>query len=113
MRRRPLNISAALAIAIERQVEDIIAIAKAQCALQYREAARRGLADPSMPGPRFAAQANFEDPEADRPQELGDAPRPWSDFPGSDDPLPEPTLVSYLNIWMRLRSLLTPRPFRC
>jgi len=41
MQRRPMNISAALAIAIERQVDDIIANAKTQCALQYR-AARRG-----------------------------------------------------------------------
>jgi hypothetical protein len=42
MRGRPLNISAALAIAIERQVEAIIAAAKAQCALKAAAALRRG-----------------------------------------------------------------------
>jgi hypothetical protein len=34
MQRRPLNISAALALAIERQVDDILAKARAACALQ-------------------------------------------------------------------------------
>jgi hypothetical protein len=41
----PLNISAALAISVERQVADIIAKAKAHCAWSHRAAGRRGLRD--------------------------------------------------------------------
>jgi len=85
MQRRPLNISAALAIAIERQVEDIIANAKAQCALQYRATLRR---------------------------EHDAALRSGSKSLGSEDPVAQQTPGHLLDIWKRLRSLLTPRPFR-
>ena len=59
MQRRPLNISAALAIAIERQVEDLIADAKRQCALQRPT-----------------------DGEADRRREFLDVLRSGSEAPG-------------------------------
>ena len=88
MQRRPLNISAALAIAIERQVDDIIANAKTQCALQYRAAPRRGLPDPTMSGPPPSPrQTDFEDAEADRRRELDDALRPGSDFARLGSPI--------------------------
>jgi hypothetical protein len=112
MQRRPLNISAALALAIERQVEHIIANAKAQCALQYRAARRGDVPDPSMSGPRFAAQTDFEDPEADRWREFSEALRPWSDFASSEVPFAGPAPEQRLDLWKRVHSLLRPRPFR-
>jgi len=78
MRRRPLNISAALALAIERQVEDIIANAKSQCALRYAW-------EP-------IARANNESAEA---LLMG---RAYGDF--------EPAIIApRLDLWRRLRSL--------
>ena len=112
MQRRPLNISAALAIAIERQVDDIIANAKTQCALQYRAARRRDLPDSSVSGPRFAAQTDCEDPRAGRRRVLGNALRPWSDFARSEIPFAGPTPEQRLDFWKRLHSLLRHRPFR-
>jgi hypothetical protein len=105
VQRRRLNISAALAIAIERQVEDIIAIAKAH-SLQYR-APRGGFPNPSMSGPNFAPHTQFHDPEADQGWTASDALRLWSDFPRSYDAFAEPTHLSESNIWIRLRSLLS------
>jgi hypothetical protein len=112
MQRRPLNISAALAIAIERQVDDIIANAKTQCALQYRAAPRRGLPDPSISSSRFALRTDFEDAEADRRRIYGDALRPWSDLGGSEVPFAEPAPEPRMDLWKRLHSLLRGRPFR-
>jgi hypothetical protein len=67
MQRRLLNISAALAVAIERQIDDIIANAKARCALQYTAAARRGLAEPKTPASAaLAPPVDCEDLGADR-----------------------------------------------
>jgi len=112
MQRRPLNISAALAIAIERQVDDIIANAKTHCALQYRAAWRRDLSDPSMSSSRFAAQTDLGDPEAGRRRVLGDPLRPWSDFAGSEGPFAGPAPEPRPDFWTRLHSLLRPWPFR-
>ena len=113
MQRRPLNISAALAISIERQVEDIIANARAQCALQYRAAPRRGLPDQPMAGlAAFGPPAGFGAPEADRRRERDDEPRSGSEFPGSEDPFVGSTPEQRLDFWKRLGSLFTPRPFR-
>ncbi len=108
MQRRPLNISAALAIAIERQVDDIIANAKTHCAQQYRGAARRDFPDPTMADlAAFAPPAELEDAEADRRREFRDALRFCS-----EDPVGESTPGQRLHIWQRLRSLFTARPFR-
>jgi hypothetical protein len=89
MQRRPLNISAALAIAIERQVEDLIANAKRQCALQ-----------------------SLTDGEADRRREFLDALRSGSEAPRLKYPVGEPPSGQRLDIWKRLQSLFTPWPFR-
>jgi len=75
MQRRPLNISAALAIAIERQVEDIIANAKAQCALHYRATLRRGFPDPPSRTRRRAA-VRVEVAGVGRPSRPADARTP-------------------------------------
>jgi len=112
MQRRPLNISAALAIAIERQVDDIIANAKTQCALHYRAAPRRLLPAASMSGPRFGLQTDVDDSEADRRRECGDALKPWLDFAGSEVPFAEPTPEARVDLWKRRQSLLRARPFR-
>jgi hypothetical protein len=113
MQRRPLNISAALAIAIERQVDDIIANAKTQCALEYRASPRRGFPGPTMSDlAAFALPANLGDADADRRREHNGTLRTGSRAPGSEDPVAEPTPGQLVDIWKRLRSLLTPRPFR-
>jgi len=113
MQRRPLNISAALAIAIERQVEDIIANAKAQCALHYRATLRRGFPDPTMSDlTAFALAADLEDTKVDRRREHDAALRSGSKSLGSEDPVAQQTPGHLLDIWKRLRSLLTPPPFR-
>jgi hypothetical protein len=113
MQRRPLNISAALAIAVERQVDDIIANARAQCALRYRAAPHRGFPDPTRSGLEgFAPPPDFEDAEADRRREFDDTLRLGSDLLASEAPLAESTPEPRLDFWRRLSSLLTPRPFR-
>jgi hypothetical protein len=107
MRRRPLNISAALAIAIERQVEGIIANAKTQCALQGRGASRRGLPDFAMSDPAAGAPpARVEDIEADRRREFSETLRSWS-APGSENPVGKSTSRQRLDIWTWLRSFFT------
>ena len=89
MQRRPLNISAVLAIAIERQVEDLIADAKRQCALQRPT-----------------------DGEADRRREFLDVLRSGSEAPGLKDPVGELNSGQRLGIWKRLQSLFTTWPSR-
>ena len=89
MHQRPLNISAALAIAIERQVEDLIASAKRQCAWQH-----------------------LTDAEADGRREFLDALRSESEAPGLNDPAGERNSGQSLDIWNGLQSLFTPWPFR-
>jgi hypothetical protein len=44
MKQRHLNISAALAIAVERQVDEIIAVARTKCALYSRLSVQRASA---------------------------------------------------------------------
>jgi hypothetical protein len=44
MKQRRSNISAALAIAVERQVDEIIAVARAKCALQSQLSVQRATA---------------------------------------------------------------------
>jgi hypothetical protein len=113
MQRRPLNISAALAIAIERQVDDLIANAKRQCALQTRVTPRRGFVDPTMSDlAAFALLTGLEGADADSGREHGDALRPGSESLESEDLVAGPTPGQLLDIWKRLRSLLTRRPFR-
>jgi hypothetical protein len=110
---RELNISAALALAIERQVDDIIANAKAQCALQYCTTARRGFPDLTESDlAAFALPADLENAEADRRREHDDALRPGSESLESEDLVVERTPGQHRDIWKRLRALLTPRPFR-
>ena len=111
MRRRSLNISAALAIAIERQVADIIANAKATCALQ--STARRGLPDPAISDDDgYALARASEDAEAERRRELDEALSPGWQAAGLEDPGAEPRPARWLDIWRRLRFLFKPRPFR-
>ena len=113
MRRRSLNISAALAIAIERQVEDIIAKAKATCALQVDSAARRGLPDPTISDDDgYALARASEDAEAERRRELDEALSPGWQAAGLEEPRAEPRPAPRLDIWRRLRFLFKPRPFR-
>ena len=89
MQRRALNISAALAIAIERQVEEIIENARTHCALQ--------------------CVANAE---GDCGREFREVLRSGSEAPGLKDPVGEPNSVQRLDIWKRLQSLFTPWPSR-
>ena len=111
--QRPLNISAALAIAIERQVEDIIANAKTQCALHSRAAGRPGLPDPTMSDlAAFAPPADLGDAQSERHRDLDEAPSRGLRLPGSEQQYSAPTPGQRLGIWTRLRSLLTPRPSR-
>jgi hypothetical protein len=104
MQRRPLNISAALAIAIERQVEDIIAIAKAH-SLQHRSPPG-GFPTPSMSSQDLAPHTQFHDPETDQGWIANDALRLRSDFLSSYDAFAEPTHLSRSNVWIHLRYLL-------
>ncbi len=123
MPRLPLNISAALAIAIERQVEDIIAQAKAECALRIGRAARPGL--DGREAADFAPQAPIEALEPDIGLDLDEAAaRFW--FRQDIDPTPRPRSESRgsaprfvgrvggggLDFWKRLRSLWADRAFR-
>jgi hypothetical protein len=86
MHRRRLNMSAALALAIERQVEDILTQAKTACALHRR--AREG-----------------EDGEA-----FDEAPRPGVDFAAAP-PVVEPARARSMDLWKRLRFAWAPRRF--
>jgi hypothetical protein len=111
MQRRRFNISAALAIAIERQVEDIIASAKAQCAQRDRVSPQRKPRKPPAAFERLTADdARALDAAAAlfmASPELGDALRPGSDSRGSQAPSLEPGSARRSFFWKRLHSLFT------
>ncbi len=87
MHRRRLNMSAALALAIERQVEDMIAQAKTACALHRR--AREG-----------------DDGEA-----FDEVLRPGADLPAAAPPVVAAAPARSRDLWKRLRFAWAPRRF--
>ncbi len=126
MPRRPLNVSAALAIAIERQVEDIIANAKTECALHIVESTRSGLLDPTVESAAFAPQSPFEVPETDGHldeaaalfwvsqdgQDIDPPLQPQTDFKEPAPSVGERARGGRLDFWKRLRFLWASRSFR-
>jgi hypothetical protein len=103
MRRRPINSSAALALAIERQVEEILTKAKASCASYSGFAG-----DDTSSGPQAR-------PAASEPKNCGKfegaAHQTGPAFPASEPPRAPLTPTRATNFWNFLRSVGTRRRF--